>query len=465
MTRSRTLPTLPTIAAFILGAVVLSAAVGYLMRPRTLSDARTIDASQLGERVLVIAPHPDDEVLTAGGTIHRLLARGAQVRVVIVTAGDGYYRAAKRLTTGPTGPAAYLHLGDVRHEESLAAAARLGLPASDVISLGFPDAGTSELWDTDWDASKRYVGRTEASATPYPWALEPNAPYTGTQLASELVRVMRDFRPDTVIGPDTRETHPDHAAVGTFTLFAMDEAGFTGRRLTAFVHFKHYPYPWAYIPGASLAPPPVLVGRDSTWLTLPLEAADETAKHAAIGAYASQNAVADLAVYMRAFLRRNELFDDRLAATPATQVGDARPAEGTAGTVLVTPAPVIPGLAHPGRIGSVRVVRGAGVVWVGLVSDAPVDPAFQYRLDVRLIGGTRPTERLGVLVSGGAATAVDASSDSTAPAGIATQADGHTVWISVPASVFEGRTHALLGTASGPAGRSPFRTSWRDVSL
>ena len=39
------------------------------------------------ERVLVVAPHPDDEVLGCGGTIARLTAQGARVDVVIATKG------------------------------------------------------------------------------------------------------------------------------------------------------------------------------------------------------------------------------------------------------------------------------------------------------------------------------------------------------------------------------------------
>ena len=36
---------------------------------------------------LVIAPHPDDEVLGVGGTIARLAAQGSQVHVAILTRG------------------------------------------------------------------------------------------------------------------------------------------------------------------------------------------------------------------------------------------------------------------------------------------------------------------------------------------------------------------------------------------
>ncbi|MBV1896840.1 MAG: PIG-L family deacetylase, partial [Rhodobacteraceae bacterium] len=38
--------------------------------------------------VLVVAPHPDDEVLGAGGTIARLADQGRKVHVAIVTRGQ-----------------------------------------------------------------------------------------------------------------------------------------------------------------------------------------------------------------------------------------------------------------------------------------------------------------------------------------------------------------------------------------
>ncbi len=43
-----------------------------------------------GERLLVVAPHPDDETLGAGGLIQRVLENHGQVRVVLITAGDGF---------------------------------------------------------------------------------------------------------------------------------------------------------------------------------------------------------------------------------------------------------------------------------------------------------------------------------------------------------------------------------------
>ena len=46
-------------------------------------------------RLLVIAPHPDDEVLGAGGLMQRVKASGGTVRVVYLTDGDGYPEGVK----------------------------------------------------------------------------------------------------------------------------------------------------------------------------------------------------------------------------------------------------------------------------------------------------------------------------------------------------------------------------------
>jgi hypothetical protein len=50
------------------------------------------------ERILIIAPHPDDEVLACGGLIQQALALGDSVWVVYVTAGDGSWPSAWKVT-------------------------------------------------------------------------------------------------------------------------------------------------------------------------------------------------------------------------------------------------------------------------------------------------------------------------------------------------------------------------------
>ncbi|WP_031069725.1 PIG-L deacetylase family protein [Streptomyces sp. NRRL WC-3742] len=85
--------------------------------------------------VLVFAPHPDDEVIACGGTIARLVAEGARVRVVFATDGAMSHSAVLGIHTDPT-PA---ELRTIRRGEALAAARAMGLPEGAVRFLDFPD--------------------------------------------------------------------------------------------------------------------------------------------------------------------------------------------------------------------------------------------------------------------------------------------------------------------------------------
>ena len=94
-----------------------------------------------GERVAVLAPHADDEVLGCGGALANLVARGKAVQVVVVT-DEG-----QDPVTG------------VRHGESQAAAACLGYPAPEFWGLTdgqvFQVSGLDErihLWLEGWNA-------------------------------------------------------------------------------------------------------------------------------------------------------------------------------------------------------------------------------------------------------------------------------------------------------------------------
>src|SRR5262245_17016997 len=55
----------------------------------------TTVAIESGTRLLVIAPHPDDEVIAAGGLIQRVRAIHGAVRVVYLTDGESYREGVK----------------------------------------------------------------------------------------------------------------------------------------------------------------------------------------------------------------------------------------------------------------------------------------------------------------------------------------------------------------------------------
>ncbi|MGH7705348.1 MAG: PIG-L deacetylase family protein [Candidatus Dormibacteria bacterium] len=83
------------------------------------------------ERVLAVFPHPDDETVSCGGTLHRLTQLGKRVTLVALTRGERGYAP----NSGP------VELGTLRAGELAAAARWLGV--SRLIQLGLPDGDLS----------------------------------------------------------------------------------------------------------------------------------------------------------------------------------------------------------------------------------------------------------------------------------------------------------------------------------
>ncbi len=96
--------------------------------PRGVSMSDLVAHTQ---RLVVVAPHPDDEVLACGGLLAHRSRQGLESIVVAVTDGDASH--------GHEDPSARAALAGRRTEESLAGLRALGLPASCVTRLGIPD--------------------------------------------------------------------------------------------------------------------------------------------------------------------------------------------------------------------------------------------------------------------------------------------------------------------------------------
>ena len=179
------------------------------------------------ERLLVIAPHPDDETLGAAGLIQRVIECGGTVRVVLMTAGDAYVEVVSHETHKPKPTHAdFVAFGERRIRESQAALRELG--HDDRIRLqvlGFPDSGLDALLCSYWSSSKPYRSPTSgASDPPYDReALNPDIPYAGEGLRRELAGVIEDARPTLVALPDPLDNHPDHHAAGVFALLALND--------------------------------------------------------------------------------------------------------------------------------------------------------------------------------------------------------------------------------------------------
>lgn len=129
-------------------------------------------------RVLVAAPHPDDDWIGCGGSLLKHLHAGNPVTVVYMTSGDA---GGLRTTRGA--------LAAVREAEAQAAAAFAGI--SDLIFLRHPDGGLA------YDRS----------------------------VLSEATALIRGDRPDLLYIPHSRDAHPDHVVTHRLWVEACRRAG------------------------------------------------------------------------------------------------------------------------------------------------------------------------------------------------------------------------------------------------
>ena len=275
-------------------------------------------------RVLVFAPHPDDETLAVGGLIRRLTKAGVPVRVVFITNGDGYPHAVidglgKPHPTGSD----YVAFGALRQREAIAAVRKLGLGGSSVRFLGFPDGGLTELWRTHWDLP--YVSPfTGKDRSPYADTVEPHVEYEGRDLTAVMARLLADFRPTLVIMPHPSDTHPDHASASWFVTEAVQRVEGEGRLpsdvqvLTYLVHYPSWPRLTGPVEDRRLVPLGTLPGTE--WSEADLTTEELAAKRAALGEYKSQLDV--MRGFLKSFAGENELLgaiDPQVLARIAAQ--------------------------------------------------------------------------------------------------------------------------------------------------
>jgi LmbE family N-acetylglucosaminyl deacetylase len=124
-----------------------------------------------GRRVVVLAAHPDDEVLGVGGLLSALAAGGSEIVAVWATDGEASHPGSRALSPE--------QLRVLRRDESRRALARLGVSLAQSIVLGLPDGGLRD--------------RVPALRTAIRDLLAPD---------------------DVVLAPWRRDAHPDHEAVG-----------------------------------------------------------------------------------------------------------------------------------------------------------------------------------------------------------------------------------------------------------
>ncbi|HET6586447.1 MAG TPA: PIG-L family deacetylase [Oleiagrimonas sp.] len=156
-------------------------------------DSPDLIARLAGARLLLIAPHPDDESLALGGLIQHAVRQQARITILQVTDGDNnpwpQRWLERRLRIGPTERQRW---GRRRADEMLQAMHQLGLGEASRRRLGWPDMELTARLQT-----------------------------CGTETIHALHGIMRELAPDIVVLPALGDCHPDHAACHVMTRLAL----------------------------------------------------------------------------------------------------------------------------------------------------------------------------------------------------------------------------------------------------
>jgi LmbE family N-acetylglucosaminyl deacetylase/glycosyltransferase involved in cell wall biosynthesis len=320
------------------------------MAPVTEDELIPYEPSDLtAGKVLVLAAHPDDEVLGAGGLIALCAESGSAVRIWIATDGTAQEGADAE------GAASY---GERRREESRRAARALGVDGP--VFAGRPDRGL-EGGDED--------------------------------LLAAIRGLIAEFEPDLVLCPSPAEIHPDHRALAeaAYGVVAGSRREDPDHDRFRFVRLAFYEISQPFLPNA-------LVDISAV----------ASRKEEALAAYASQQSVRDYAGALRGLNAYRRLTlpgsgpAEAFCVLPWSEassrsfeefrraIGPAIVRDGSGGTAPV--AVVVRTRNRPALLGQAleslraQTVRPAGVVVVndGGASVCSVVEPFRALFDVKL---------------------------------------------------------------------------------
>ena len=148
------------------------------------------------DRLMVLAPHPDDESVATGGVLQAAVSMGAEVRIAYLTDGENnpWAQRATELRWRIS-ECDRVRWGARRRREALEALKCLGVAPSSARFLGFPDQRVTET----------LLSQTHAAVE---------------RLADELA----GWQPTVLFMPSLEDRHPDHGATAVMARLAMARA-------------------------------------------------------------------------------------------------------------------------------------------------------------------------------------------------------------------------------------------------
>lgn len=265
------------------------------------------------DRILILAPHPDDETIGCAGIIQQAVKVGAKVNIAYLTNGEHNQLAfivfEKRITFRR---GEFIHLGEVRRKEAIKAMKLLGIPKENLVFLGYPDFGTLKIFCEYWQTNRPQKDlMTRISSVPYKENLSFGAPYVGESILKDVKSVILKYRPNKIFVSHPLDTNRDHKALYLFLQIALRDLAKSIEAPMVYpylIHCAGWPLPRHYHPELRLTPPLKFANSEVNWARFELIREQIENKYKAILCYKSQTESS--AFYLLSFARQNELFGD-----------------------------------------------------------------------------------------------------------------------------------------------------------
>lgn len=368
---------------------------------RSYKQLAVVSAPSPGQRLLIFAPHPDDETLGCGGLIRQACKAGASVTVVFLTNGDGFRVAVERqFRSLHVGPKEYIRFAALRQGEAQSALKNLGLTRRDILFLGYPDRGLMSLWNEHWSACEAFQSPyTQCDRSPYTLTYRGQALYCGQALLDDLKSILRQKQPTDIYITHPSDDHPDHSAGAAFVTLAWRQlrreglAWATQSRLHYYlVHRGDWPVPRGLQKREQLVPPADMASLDTHWHSLPLREDEVDSKTRSILKYPSQTSI--MKPFLLSFARENELFGQMDTIWVPRVPEDSIQVDGERGDwrkiPRAFPDPVNDSLLRDLQGGcdiqAVFACRDARNLYLRLDTHQPISRRVRFRLRLRYFG-------------------------------------------------------------------------------
>ncbi len=316
------------------------------------------------DRVLILAPHPDDETLGLGGMLQRLRASGAQVRILYLTHGESnevasiFYQKRPLLWRSD-----FVKSGLTRKKEALGAMALLGFKAEELIFFGYPDGGLMNMWIKHWGEVSRPFRSlfTRFSRVPYKDNFSAGHVFKADEVVRDLERALLSFQPTAVFVTAPFDLNTDHQAAFLYAQVALrdlrEQLMPPPSLYVYLVHAHHWPEPKKLQTDAPLdVPTHIDWGNEVAWKKFPLTDEETKKKVETLLQYKSQ--LAYKKNFLLAFARKNELY----AVYPAEKIQRITGAEPGSGS-----------FADKALAGDVRYRVAGDELWIEIPFSSALD--------------------------------------------------------------------------------------------